>query len=85
MTVHNPDPNTIRAELNDIANGGESRYLTDFYGRSLDGSDIAKYLSENCSLTVSEYRDTGSCGLVTLSSGVCVSTNGYCYKPKNLD
>jgi hypothetical protein len=79
MTIYNPDPQAIRDDINDIANGGKNRFLTDFYGSTLDGSDVAEYL-RMCCFEVESFRDTGGCGLTTLANGVKVSTNGYAYK-----
>lgn len=46
----------------------------------LDGASMAKWL-RSCGYTVVGHIDTGSRGLVTLSNGIEVSTNGcvtYC-------
>ena len=79
MTIFNPDPQQIRDEINDIANGGNGRFLTNFYSSTLDASDVAEYLS-NCQFTVVSFRDTGGNGLVILDNGVEVSTSGYAYR-----
>lgn len=84
MTIYAPCTATITAEVNSVAAGYQRRgikglYLTDFYGSTLDGSDVAKYLTD-CGFTVLSYRDTGGKGLVELDNGVSVSTNGFCWK-----
>lgn len=75
--------NATLENTNDIINrvlNGE-RFLsinTDQITYNLDGKGMADWLT-SCGYTVLSNVDTGTCGLCTLSNGVKVSTNGYCY------
>ena len=46
--------------------------------RTLDGRDIKKWLQQKGYDVVSN-EDTGTTGLATTSSGICVTSNGYVY------
>ena len=78
MTCYNPDPDTIREEIFSLSENDNQGgfYLTNFYGKTLDGSDVAAYM-ESIGFEVVGFKDTGRCGLVTLKNGVQISTNGY--------
>lgn len=78
MTTYNPDAAKITAQIDAIANGSEGRFLSNFYGKTLDGSDVAEYL-ESLGYNVVSFGDAGSHGMVILSNGVRVSTNGYAH------
>lgn len=81
MPTYNPNPDTIREEIFSVAKNDNSNglFLSNFYGSTMDGSDIADYM-ESIGFIVTDYRDTGTCGLVTLSCGVQISTNGACIR-----
>lgn len=84
MTYYNPNPDTIREEIYSVAKNDncDGLFLTDFYGKTLDGSDVAQYM-ESIGFEVTDYHDTGACGLVTLSNGVQISTNGACIRGRS--
>lgn len=85
MTYYRPNPETLREEILSLANNDNQGpiFLTDFYGSTLDGSDVAEYM-EGIGFTVEDFHDTGRNGLVTLSCGVQISTNGCALrKPSN--
>lgn len=84
MTYYNPNPDTIREEIYSVAKNDQSEglFLTDYYGSTLDGSDVAAYM-ESIGFDVISFEDTGGCGLVTLSCGVQISTNGACMRRKS--
>lgn len=77
MTYYRPNPDTIREEIYSLAKNDNQGpiFLTDFYGSTLDGSDVAAYM-ESIGFEVEDYHDTGTCGLTTLTNGVQISTNG---------
>jgi len=45
----------------------------------MDGKSLANWLTK-CGYTVEDHRDTGFNGVVELSNGICVSTNGWTHK-----
>ena len=47
--------------------------------KSLDGSDVAKWLEKNGEKVI-EYYDTGRNGLAITEKGITISTNGYISK-----
>jgi len=51
--------------------------------RSMDGSDVAEWLSF-LGYKILKYYDTGRNGLVVTTCGYSVSTNGYVYKTKRV-
>ena len=76
MPDYAPVPEEIRECLELIVASGEGAFLPNFYGSTLDGSDVAEYLTE-LGYEVLSYEDKWRYGLVKLANGVDVSTSGY--------
>ena len=84
MTDFNPSPEIIKAKIENIVETGEGAFLPNYYGMTLDGSDVAEYMYSLGFHVVTHY-DSGSCGITLLDvdgKSVSVSTNGYCHLSK---
>ena len=69
--------NTIKT-ISNALNGDKQFIHTDGIQYDLDGAGMAEWLND-CGYNVVNNTDVGRNGLVVLSNGIRVSTNGYCY------
>ena len=83
MPDYNPESKKIITKIDELVEKGLD-YLGDslpnYYGSTLDGSDVAEYM-QSIGFRVVTHYDTGSCGLTLINyRGYCVtvSTNGFC-------
>ena len=83
MTIFNPESKKIIAKIDEIVDRGldcRGDSLPNYYGSTLDGSDVAEYM-QSIGFHVVTHYDTGRCGLTLINyRGYCVtvSTNGFC-------